>query len=153
MSSSMLQLPVAVGTVPDPQAINSLATRNLRRHIQHRPPSGQNVSREIFKKWPKTKLWRFPSLQHLNFHDNTPLWHYVLAEAFEEQDSRRLGTVGSRIIAEVFFGLLLSDPTSYWASDRSWKPVLPAGRNPNYRPPGGRVPFTMTDLLTFARVA
>lgn len=44
-------------------------------------------------------------------------------------------------------GCRKNDPESYWSQNKSWQPTLPQ-RN-------GKVgeDFTMTDLLTFARVA
>lgn len=143
----MLQLPVAPGTVGVGE-VNSLATRNLFRHIQHRLPSGQSVATEIGAQ-PLT----FPELGPLQFRDNTPLWYYVLGEALQQKQGGRLGTVGSRLVAEVFFCLLASDPESYWSANRKWQPTIPSGRNPNYKPPSNLTPFTMSDLLTFARVA
>lgn len=142
LSSPMLSLPVATGTVLADEE-NSLASRNLLRHLQHQLPSGQRVASEI-----GAPVLTFNELQELNFHDNTPLWYYVLGEALRQTRGERLGQVGSTIVGEVFFGLLSSDPNSYWSSDRNWQPVFPKGRNPKF--PNT---FTMTDLLTFARVA
>jgi hypothetical protein len=58
------------------------------------------------------------------------------------EDGLRLGPVGGRIVAEVFLGLLQSDPASFVADQPSWRPTLPA-RNGTFR---------MTDFLTFAGV-
>lgn len=69
----------------------------------------------------------------------------LMKEAFVQQSGQRLGKVGSRIIAEVFFGLLQSDATSY-VHEPGWVPVL-SGRD------GSVGNFTMVDLLTFAGVA
>ena len=55
----------------------------------------------------------------------------------------RLGPVGSRIVGEVFIGLLKADETSYLSAQPRWKPVLPAARRGDFR---------ITDLLTFAGV-
>ena len=51
-----------------------------------------------------------------------------------------MGQVGSRILAEVFVGLLEADSSSFLACNPDWKPTLPA------QVPGK---FTMTDLLNF----
>jgi hypothetical protein len=51
-----------------------------------------------------------------------------------------LGQVGSRIVAEVFVGLLQADSSSFLARNPEWKPTLPA------KEPGT---FTMADLLRF----
>ncbi|HBY77229.1 MAG TPA: peroxidase, partial [Cyanobacteria bacterium UBA11148] len=50
------------------------------------------------------------------------------------------GQVGSRIIAEVFVGLLEADSSSFLVRNPYWKPTLPAEK------PGT---FTMADLLKF----
>jgi hypothetical protein len=67
-----------------------------------------------------------------------PLWLYILMEARHLREGKRLGPVGGRIVAEVFYGLLKADPGSYF-STAGWKPTL---RN------GGQ--FFMTDLLALA---
>ena len=49
----------------------------------------------------------------VGFERSTPLWYYVLKEAELLADGLRLGPVGARIVAEVFIGLLQTDPGSY----------------------------------------
>ena len=44
---------------------------------------------------------------------STPLWFYVLKEAEVIESGLRLGPVGSRIVGEVFVGLLKADKSSY----------------------------------------
>jgi Animal haem peroxidase len=84
---------------------------------------------------------------NFSFHNNTPLWFYILAEAQEslitelklssgqefKEDvllsgagaKTRLGWVGGRIIAEVFYGLIDEDEDSYQkAEEKNWKPML-----------------------------
>ncbi len=82
------------------------------------------------------------------FKDNCPLWTYVLAEAMQHMvtseipvtiipgipislpvkdgvatnTTPQLGPVGGRIVAEVFLGLLFSDPDSYLSQDAGWHP-------------------------------
>jgi hypothetical protein len=46
------------------------------------------------------------------FLDRTPLWYYVLAEAEVLGEGRRLGPVGSTIVAEVLVGLIRRSPNS-----------------------------------------
>jgi hypothetical protein len=75
-----------------------------------------------------------------NFHLESPLWYYILKEAQIQEQGKRLGQVGSRIIAEVFVGLLEADSSSFLARNPDWKPTLPAQK------PGT---FTMADLLKF----
>ncbi|WP_179228358.1 peroxidase family protein [Leptolyngbya ohadii] len=145
ISSPMFALPVGPG-LPEPvEDVRTLAGRNLERHLQHGIPSGQAIAQALgYAPLTSTET---AELRDLNFHNNTPLWYYILKEALVQQGGQRLGQVGSRIVAEVFFGLLLSDPDSYWSKNRAWNPTLPRR---NGRTDGD---FTMVDLLTFARVA
>jgi len=80
---------------------------------------------------------------HPQFVKSTPLWYYVLKEAEILEDGRHLGPVGGRIVAEVFIGLLRSDPEGFLI------------RQPDFTPSLGSLPgeFHITDLLTFAGVA
>lgn len=78
----------------------------------------------------------------VGFERSTPLWYYVLKEAEVAADGLHLGPVGGRIVAEVFIGLLQTDPSSYLASRPRWQPTLPARDGV----------FRMTDFLTFAGV-
>jgi hypothetical protein len=50
-----------------------------------------------------------------------PLWLYILAESEIVNKGRKLGKVGSRIVAEVIGGLLEADKTSYIR--RGWVPA------------------------------
>ena len=68
------------------------------------------------------------------FEDNCPLWTYVLAETKEVTvtiktnqgdkpiNTRKLGPVGGRIVAETFIGLMLSDSSSYFNQNPIWTP-------------------------------
>jgi hypothetical protein len=60
------------------------------------------------------------------WHDETPLWLYILMEASLRHDGDRLGEVGGRIAAEVLYGVIAADPESYLAVDTEWTPTLPA---------------------------
>ena len=42
-------------------------------------------------------------------HKKTPLWYYILKEAQVRRNGEALGPVGSRIVAEVFVGLVHGD--------------------------------------------
>jgi hypothetical protein len=144
ISSPMFDLPVGPGLVEPNDTRKSLAGRNLERHLQHGLASGQAIA--VALGYTPLAAADLSELQPLGFHNSTPLWYYILKEALVQQQGRRLGQVGSRIVAEVFFGLLKADPQSYLNAP-GWTPDLPR-RN-------GSVagPFTMTDLLTFAGVA
>jgi hypothetical protein len=111
--------------------------------VQHRLRSGQDVATTL-----GYVPLAFPELGELGlgFEERTPLWYYVLGEARVQQQGKRLGQVGSRIVAEVFLHLLLADPDSYLSRNPTWTPTLPTRA-------GTLGTFTMTDLLSFARVA
>jgi hypothetical protein len=70
----------------------------------------------------------------------TPLWYYILKEAQIKGKSEHLGPVGSRILAEVFVGILQGDSNSFLAQNPTWTPDLPAKTADT---------FTMVDLLNF----
>ena len=91
------------------------------------------------------------------FLDNSPLWYYILAEAnaqwAKEVSAKKLkgdaanavpvtlGTVGGRIVAETFIGLLMADSHSFLNQDPRWKPGHSTA-------PGGK--FTMSELVSYA---
>ncbi len=80
-----------------------------------------------------------------SFVTSTPLFYYVVKEAELREDGLRLGTVGERLVAEVFIGLLQLDPDSYVNAQSSWVCTLPTHD-------GNPQSFRMIDLLTFAGV-
>ena len=123
-------------------APTALPQRNLLRHLTWQLPSGQSVARAM----GVTPL-AAADLQELaplgvGFERSTPLWYYVLKEAEVVADGLHLGPVGGRIVAEVFIGLLQTDPSSYLAAQPRWRPTLPSRTGT----------FRMTDFLTFAGV-
>ncbi len=72
-----------------------------------------------------------------------PDFHADPAQLSSTAGGLHLGPVGGRIVAEVFLGVLLADPTSYLSTQPDWRPTLP-----------GRVAgeFGMVDLLRIAAV-
>ncbi len=119
----------------------SLAQRNLRRHLALRVPSGQAVAKAMgVHPVPSSE---FADLQPYGLDTRTPLWFYVLREAERLEQGKRLGPVGGRIVTEVLIGMLQGDHTSYLCQDPEWKPSLPAASIGT---------FTMVDLLKFAGV-
>jgi hypothetical protein len=54
-----------------------------------------------------------------------PLFWYVLKEAEVLTGGKRLGELGSRIVAEVFAGLLAGDPDAYINAMPAWTPAPP----------------------------
>jgi len=124
-----------------PGDVQSLAQRNLLRHLTFGLPSGQSVAKAM--KLPVLDAVHLDDLKPLNLHNRTPLWFYILREADVEEDGKRLGSVGGRIVAEVFIGLLQGDALSYLKQDPGWTPTLPSATAGT---------FEMTDLLWFAGV-
>lgn len=122
----------------------SLAVRNLLRGSRVGLPSGQDVAgaMNITALTPGQVASGDDGsvLQEHGLDERTPLWYYVLKEAEVQTGGRRLGEAGSRIVAEVFIGLLEGDATSFVAVEPNWKPTLPSVI------PGD---FTMADLLRF----
>ncbi len=134
ISTVMFDLPGMPANEPQ-----SLAQRNLLRHLTFKVPSGQRVAAAMGI--PALLENDLADLKPFNLHNRTPLWFYVLREADVKADAKRLGPVGGRIVGEVMIGLLQGDNTSYLSQDPDWTPDL--GSNGN---------FTMVDLLKFAGV-
>lgn len=130
--------------LPNVPAPNSLATRNLLRGRSLGLPTGQSIARRMrLQPLKPEQIATGPDgavAKKHGFDRETPLWYYILKEAEIQGEGLRLGQVGSRIIAEVFVGLLEGDSGSFLASNRDWTPFLPSAE-PNT--------FTMTDLLRF----
>jgi hypothetical protein len=82
------------------------------------------------------------------FASGTPLWYYILRES-EIQGGTRLGTVGGRLVGDVFTGAMIADPDGLLHDNsptgRRWLPEPPIA------PAEGQ--FTIADLLAFAGVA
>jgi hypothetical protein len=118
----------------------SLPARNLVRGARVGLPTGQAVAHALgLPALDEAALTTGPQgevLRQFGFERETPLWYYVLKEA-EHGGRNRLGPVGSRIVAEVFVGLLEGSPHSFLSEDRSWTPTL--GSEPGS--------FTMADLI------
>ena len=122
----------------------NLAFRNLRRGVMLGLPSGQDVAETTRVKDPLSPDEIASGAdgqvaKDQGLHEKTPLWYYILKEAQLRGGGKRLGPVGTIIVAEVFIGLVAGDKSSF-LSQQNWKPALPA------KVPGT---FTMTDLLQF----
>jgi hypothetical protein len=128
--------------VPDTK---SLAVRNLLRGRKLKLPPGQSVARFMrFEPLKPEQIAQGPDgevARAQNLHIETPLWYYILKEAEIQGDGVRLGQVGSRVVAEVFFGLLRADSGSYLCRKPNWTPRLPTN---------DRGEFGMAELLKFA---
>jgi hypothetical protein len=137
LAAPLFALPASVVAPPDPHV--SLAERNLLRGKRLGLPSGQAVAREIgVEPIPNEDL----GLTDPAWGGGAPLWYYILKEAELQQGGQQLGAVGARIVAEVFLGLMASDPTSYLRLGSAFRPVAPVAET------AGR--FGMADLLRFA---
>ena len=143
LSTPMMLLPGSRGPAPGlpNDGIQSLASRNLMRHVNFGVPSGQAIARVMGMR-PLTPA-QLSELAPFGMDKSTPLWYYILKEAEVLEDGLRMGPVGSRIVGEVFIGLLKADKDSYLNVNRNWKPTLPSAT------PGD---FEITDLLRFAGV-
>jgi Animal haem peroxidase len=141
LSTALFDLPGIPGMEPQ-----SLAQRNLLRHLTFRLPSGQSVAKAMGV-MPLTSD-QLADLKPLGLDTRTPLWFYILKEAEligvgdKGSGGARLGPIGGRIVAEVFIGLLQGDPLSYLRQDPLWIPNLVNSAQK----------FEMTDLLKFAGV-
>ncbi|MEK7764490.1 MAG: heme peroxidase family protein [Nitrospirota bacterium] len=143
LSSVVMLLPGSRGPAPGLPAdgVQSLASRNLMRHVNVGIPSGQAIARRMGV--PALTPVQLDALTPFGMEKSTPLWFYILKEAELMEDGLRLGPVGGRIVGEVFIGLLKADDSSYLAARPNWIPVLPSAT------PGD---FRITDMLTFAGV-
>jgi hypothetical protein len=133
----------------------SLATLNLLRGWLVGVPTGQSVLARLRDKAPTGQTVKRltsdqiakehgQSLRSNGLHLLTPLWYYVLREAKEFHGGKRLGPVGSHIVAEAFVGLIKSSTTSILRkdkpTDKDWVPHLGPVRSNR---------FDMPDLLFF----
>jgi hypothetical protein len=143
LSTVLMLLPGSRGPAPGLPAdgMQSLASRNLMRHVNFGIPSGQAIARRMGV--PALSPAQLDMLKPFDMEKSTPLWFYILKEAEVMEKGLRLGPVGGRIVGEVFIGLLKADETSYLSAQPRWKPVLPSATRGDFR---------ITDLLTFAGV-
>ncbi|MFI6547852.1 heme peroxidase family protein [Streptomyces prunicolor] len=132
--------------------LKHLAQRNLLRGYRLAAPTGQAVA-EALDTAPlsRAELEQDSSdavkeaLESAGLFDRTPLWFYILKEAEVRELGRRLGEVGSRIVAETIIGQIRKDPGSY-ANRTSWSPAQ------GVLLPNGRPVRTIADFLRFAGV-
>jgi hypothetical protein len=140
LSTPLFELPL--GAIASGAPPTSLAERNLLRHLTWSAPSGQAIAETIgapvLGRAHLAELAAF----HPRFVTSTPLWYYVLKEAEVSGQGDHLGPVGGYLVAEVFLGLLQSDPDAY------------VNEQPGFQPTWGAVPgeFRMIDLLDLAGV-
>src|SRR6266566_2632703 len=125
---------------------SSLALRNLERGETFQLPSGQQVARalglepladdELVIGKAIVQSPEPPSITDVapGFADNAPLWAYILSEAqvmswknasgpASDDIPIKLGSVGGRLVAEVFASLLRGDHTSYLYAEPRFTPI------------------------------
>lgn len=143
LSSPLMLLPGSRAPAPGlpGDGVQSLASRNLMRHVNFGLPSGQDIAHHLGV--PALTPAQLSDLSTFGMDTSTPLWFYVLKEAEVMESGLRMGPVGSHIVGRVFIDLLKKDRTSYLSVQPTWTPVLPSAT------PGD---FRMTDLLKFAGV-
>ena len=141
LAHSLIDLPVSVVGQTNTPEEHSLAYRDLERGRALDLPSGETIARAMgVEPLSRDKL----GLDAIGWQGETPLWYYILKEAEVQTGGERLGDVGGRIVAEVLFGLLDADATSYLNAQREWRPSLPSRQARH---------FTMADLLRYAGAA
>ncbi len=128
----------------------SLAVRNLLRGWSWGLPSGQSIAthigvqiltpEQILADTGGQRCKEAGVVEPFNFHNDTPLWYYILKESETLHRGERLGPVGSTILAEVFVGLLRADGESFLSINPGWTPTLPTAT-------AGQ--FTMADLFRY----
>jgi hypothetical protein len=146
-------------TMPAGPLLQHLARRNLLRGFLLSLPTGQAVA-DAMQMQPLTpeEVRGKPGTASFNaaIHDavvagafdiSTPLWYYILREAQIQQSGNRLGSVGSRIVAETLGALVYRDKASYINSSQD-SAVTANGIDVG----GGVLIATMADLLKFAGV-
>ncbi len=144
LSTPLMALPGSLAPSPGlpTDGVQSLASRNLIRHVNFGLPSGQAIAAKLrVQALTPTQL---ADLRPFGMERSTPLWFYVLKEAEVLESGERLGPVGARIVGEVFIELLRADRDSYLSDNPRWRPDLPSADGPGK--------FRITDLLRFAGV-
>ena len=110
------ELSSSVANIPDGRGgANRLAFLNLIRSWRMEIPKGTAVA---------AAMGFTPHA--IGDHHEDVLWHYILQEAKNLpglQKGKKLGAVGSTIVAEVFGGLLHGDPQSYIQNKPDWSPA------------------------------
>ncbi|MGA8758713.1 MAG: heme peroxidase family protein [Stellaceae bacterium] len=141
-------------TLPAGPLLQQLARRNLLRGFLLSIPTGQAVAEAMDVKPLSAKDLTngvtdaiATALVAGEFQSMTPLWYYVLQEARFQQNGNRLGSVGSRIVAETLIGLVRKDRTSYL--NNLSEPAVTAN---GISVAPGQVIATIAELLTFAGV-
>ncbi|WP_062318631.1 peroxidase family protein [Demequina maris] len=127
-----------------PDGLAPLPMRNIKRGWRFGLPSGTDVARAL----GVTPITIDP--------DHDALWLYVLTEAETTARGRRLGTVGSTIVAATIAGLLKGDPGSWLTTDPGWTPdadpLLKPRDSRDGRAEDPEHPWTLASIIRIAGV-
>ena len=136
LSAALRHIPMDGGTT------EALGFLNLMRGWRMGLPSGPTVAR---------LMGLDPIARPAPCSPDNALWIYILDEAEAQTSGTRLGSVGSRIVAEVFAGILHGDPLSYVNQDPAWQPTRERRALPFPQPVNGR-DWELADLVRAAGV-
>jgi nucleoid-associated protein YgaU len=157
LAATLFSLPNLQGEPPSGETEEErdpgrLPVRNLLRGYLLRMPTGQALAKALHLpvltsdqlKAAAANSKQIRALTEGKFLERTPLWYYLLAEATHPSggNGKRLGPLGSTIVAEVLIGLTRRSEDSILKAP-GWQPSLPAAQ------PGR---FQLADLLRFAGV-
>ena len=153
ISAGLGNLPVFLqgSSIPAGALLQHLARRNLLRGFLLSIPTGQAMADGMqTQALTPAELQGAPgAIQNAviggGFDTATPLWYYILREADVQQNGNRLGSVGSRIVAETLFALVTRDRASY-INNLQDTAVKPNGIDVG----GGTIIATIADLLQFS---
>jgi hypothetical protein len=127
-AASLCELPAfTVSDDPARAGIVSLLERTLRAGQEALLPSGQDVARQLLRCIPSNM--ELASIRIVDPNQQHPLWYYILKEAFEASGGRKLGPVGTWIVALNVFNILIANEESY-VHDPTWTPSLQTSDNP-----------------------
>jgi hypothetical protein len=101
----------------------ALPFRTMKRGVASQLPSGQNARGALREREIASNSSAWADLRACGLEENAPLWYYILLEAEVNEGGKRLGPVGSRLVAEVIEGALWANPESFLRQyGRRWTP-------------------------------
>jgi hypothetical protein len=123
-----------------------LPVRTLVRGAASRLPTGEQVAERLSPGYRLVFDGRDSCtiLEECGLENRTPLWYYILLEAELQHNGAGLGTIGSRLLAEVLEECLQQDPGSFLRNGSGWEP-------PPWMGPDGK-PIAVRTLLDLACV-
>jgi len=153
ISAGLATLPVFLQgstTILAGDLLRHLARRNLLRGYLLSIPTGQAMADGMQTKALTPAELRGPAgpihdaVVGGGFDTATPLWYYVLREAEVQQHGDRLGSVGSRIVAETLSALVSRDRATYLNNLQD-----PAVKPNGIEVAGGTIISSIADMITF----